>query len=94
VKLQALQAGKIDQFMGFKFIESNRLTSPGGTPKQIYGCAFTKDSMGLAVNTEGVVDIGKDPTISFDTVVQIQIDAGAVRIQDAKVIRVHYLETN
>ena len=92
--LKALQEGKIDRFMGFKFIESNRLTSPGGTPKQIYGAAFTKDAIGLAVNTEGVVDIGKDPSLSFDTIVQVQIDAGAVRIQDAKCIRVHYLESN
>jgi hypothetical protein len=92
--LQALQSGKIDTFLGFKFIESNRLTTPGGTPKQIYGAAFTKDAIGLAVNTEGVVDIGKDPSLSFDTIVQVQIDAGAVRIQDAKCIRVHYLETN
>jgi len=92
--IQALQVGKIDTFLGFKFIESNRLTSPGGTPKQIYGAAYTKDSMGLAVNMEGKVDIGKDPGLSFDTTVQVQLDAGAVRIQDAKMLRVHYLETN
>ena len=92
--VQALQSGKIDTFLGFKFIESNRLTTPGGTPKQIYGAAFTKDAMGLAVNTDGVVDIAKDPGLSFDTTVQVQIDAGCVRIQDAKVLRVHYLETN
>jgi hypothetical protein len=93
--MQALQTGKIDTFMGFKFIESNRLTNPvSGPPDQVYGCAFTKDSIGLAVNTDGIVDIAKDPGLSFDTTVQVQIDAGAVRIQDAKCIRVHYLETN
>jgi hypothetical protein len=92
--VKAMVDGKVDTFMGFKFIESNRLTSPGGTPKQIYGCAFTKDSVGLAVNIEGKVKIGEDPSLSFDTIVQVQLDAGAVRIQDAKCIRVHYLETN
>jgi hypothetical protein len=92
--VQALYEGKVDTFCGFKFIESNRLTSPGGTPKQIYGIAMTKDAIGLAVNSELRVDIGKDPGLSFDTVVQVAIDAGAVRVQDAKCLRVHYLETN
>lgn len=93
--VKALVEGKVEKFMGFRFIESNRLTSPGGAgPYQRYAAAYTKSSMGLAVNTELEVDVGPAAHLSFDTVVQVRIDAGATRVQDAQMVRVHYLETN
>jgi hypothetical protein len=92
---KALASGQVVQgWMGFTWKVTNRLTTPGGTPKQIYGAAYTKDAIGLVVNTEGKVDIGKDPGQSFTTTVQLACDIGAVRIQDAKCLRIHYLETN
>lgn len=93
---KALQAGGIVQgWMGFTWIVSNRLTKPvAGPPAQVYGAAFTKDAMGLLILDEGSADVGKNPAAWFDTTVQMQCDIGSVRIQDDKVFRVHYLETN
>jgi hypothetical protein len=92
---KALASGQVVQgWMGFTWKVTNRLTTPGGTPKQIYGAAYTKDAIGLGINVEGKVDIGKDPGQSFSTTVQIAADFGAVRIQDARILRLHYLETN
>ena len=93
---RALQAGGIVQgWMGFTWIVTNRLTKAVvGPPAQVYGAAYTKDAMGLLVISDAQTDVGKDPGTWFDTVIQTTVDLGAVRIQDEKVIRVHYLETN
>lgn len=93
---KALMAGGLVQgWMGFTWIVTNRLTKAVvGPPAQIYGAAYTKDAMGLLVISDAQTKVGEDPGQQFDTVVQTEIDIGAVRIQDDKVIRVHYLETN
>lgn len=93
---KSLMAGGIVQgWMGFTWIPSNRLTKPVvGPPAQVYGLAYTKDALGLVVNKDVFVEIGKDPGQSFSTTVYAGVDIGAVRVQDSKLFRVHYLETN
>jgi hypothetical protein len=93
---KALMAGGLVQgWMGFSWIVTNRLEKAVvGPPAQIYGAAYTKDAMGLLVLSDAVTEADKDPGTWFDTVVQTTVDIGAVRIQDEKVFRVHYLETN
>lgn len=91
VNAKALMGGMVVQgWMGFTWIMSNRLTIPATT--QRYLPAWTRDSMGLLVLSDINVEIGKDPSKQFDTTVQIDIDIGAVRIQEKKVKRVHILE--
>ncbi len=90
-----MSGGLVQGWMGFSWITTNRLTKAlVGPPAQIYGAAYTKDAMGLLVLDDVKVDIGEDPGAWFDTTVQVSCDIGAVRIQDNKVFRVHYLETN
>jgi hypothetical protein len=93
---KALMGGNlVEGWMGFTWIVSNRLTKAlVGPPAQMYGAAYTKDAMGLLVLSDGKTEIGKDPGQWFDTTVQTTVDIGAVRIQDKKVFRVHYLESN
>jgi hypothetical protein len=93
---KALMGGGLVQgWMGFTWIVTNRLTKAVvGPPAQIYGAAFTRDAIGLLVIQDAVTDVGRDPGTWFDTVVQTTVDIGAVRVQDAKCLRVHYLETN
>lgn len=91
VNARALMSGKIvDGWLGFSWTMSNRLTIPATT--QRYYPAWTRDAMGLLVLSDIELDVGKDPGTSFDTVIQLSIDAGAVRIQDKKVKRIHVLE--
>jgi hypothetical protein len=93
---QALMKGNVVQgWMGFTWIASNRLNHPVvGPPAQTYAFAWTRDAMGLVVNKDIFTEIGKDPGQSFSTTVYVGCDIGAVRVQDSKVFRVHYLETN
>jgi hypothetical protein len=93
---KALMSGSVVQgWMGFTWIVTNRLTKAVvGPPAQIYGAAYTKDAMGLITLQDATTEVGKDPGTWFDTIVQTTVDTGAVRIQDEKVFRVHYLESN
>jgi hypothetical protein len=93
---KALMNGAVVQgWMGFTWIVTNRLTKPVvGPPAQVYAAAYTRDAMGLLLLSDATTDVGKDPGTWFDTVVQTSVDIGAVRIQDEKVLRVHFLETN
>lgn len=93
---KALMAGQlVNGWMGFSWIPTNRLTKPVlGPPDQVYGAAYTKDAIGLLLLEDIHAEVGKDPGAWFDTTVQVECDLGAVRIQDNKVFRVHYLETN
>lgn len=93
---KALMAGNIVQgWMGFTWIVTNRLTKAFvGPPAQIYGAAYSRDAVGLLVLQDVHAEIGKDPGQWFDTTVQVEIDIGAVRIQDKKCFRIHYLEGN
>lgn len=91
VNARALMSGRIiDGYMGFTWIMSNRLTHP--VAGQTYCPSWTRDSMGLLVLQDIVTDIGQDPSKQFDTTVQLSIDIGAVRIQEKKVKRIHFLE--
>ena len=90
-----MSGGIVSGWMGFTWITSNRLTKAvAGPPAQVYGAAYTRDAMGLLVLKELEANIDKDPGTWFDTIVQVSCDIGATRIQDEKVFRVHYLETN
>jgi hypothetical protein len=90
-----MSGGLVQGWMGFTWITSNRLTKPVvGPPAQVYGAAYTRDAVGLLVLDDVHAEVGKDPGAWFDTSIQLECDIGAVRIQDEKVLRVHYLETN
>jgi hypothetical protein len=90
---KALMAGGIVQgWMGFTWICLNGLTSPAGLEK--YGLAYTRDAIGLKINTDITTTVDRIPEKQNSILVQSSMDLGAVRIQDEKVFRVHYLETN
>lgn len=93
---KALMSGTVVQgWMGFTWIPHNRLYKPVvGPPAQVHAAAYTKDAMGLLVLDDIHAEIDKDPGAWFDTTVMVECDIGAVRIQDDKVFRIHYLETN
>jgi hypothetical protein len=83
----------VQGWMGFTWIVSNRLTDPAPTSSQRYALAYTKDAIGLVVAKEPFVKIAEDPGASFATTVYLGVDLGAVRVQDEKMLRVHYLES-
>lgn len=87
-----MEGGIVQGWMGFTWICMNGLFSPAGL--QRYGVAYTRDSIGLKINADISTTVDRIPQKQNATLVQSSMDLGAVRIQDAKVFRVHYLETN
>jgi hypothetical protein len=89
VNAKALMSGQIvDGWAGFSWVMSNRLTHPTAA-SQTYCPAWTRDAMGLLVLSDINTNIGQDPSKQFDTTIQLDIDIGAVRIQEKKVKRIH-----
>ncbi len=90
-----MEGGIVQGWMGFTWICMNGLTSPGGAgPYQRYGIAYTRDAIGLKINQDVQTTVDRIPQKQNATLVQSSMDLGAVRIQDSKVFRLHYLETN
>lgn len=88
--VRALVAGQIDQFMGFTFLKSERLT----LATNIRQCfAWVKSSMQLGVSSEGkgFIDIRADKQHS--TQVRYTIDLGAVRMTEPGVVRIDVDQT-
>jgi hypothetical protein len=93
--MKALMGGNVVQgWMGFSWIISNRLTDASPTSAQRYGIAYTRDAIGLLMLQDARTKVGEDPGTWFDTTILTTVDLGAVRIQDEKCFRVHYLESN
>jgi hypothetical protein len=92
VNAETLMGGKLIQgWMGFTWILTNRAAVVAGL--QRYYNAWTRDSMGLLTLQDVEFNSGPSPTQSFDTIMQLSIDIGAVRIQDQKCKRLHILES-
>jgi len=86
--LQTLNAtGIVHNWMGFTWIVSNRLLDPG--TGEISCLAFTPQALGLAVNQDLMVEIGKDPGKSYMWQAFVQMTAGAVRIEDEQIVHLH-----
>jgi len=87
VSAKALMSGQaVDGYMGFSWIMSNRLNHP--IAGESYCQAWTRDAMGLLILKDIEFQSSVEGTLSFDTIVRLSIDAGAVRIQEKKCKRI------
>jgi len=84
--VKALAEGKIDTFLGFKFIRSQKLLTNASSERLCY--AYTQNALGLAINKDMVTEVGKDASKSFATVGYIKIDMGATRVEDKEVVEI------
>lgn len=82
--VKALAEGKIDTFMGFKFIKSN-LVAAG---KAI---AWQKNAIGLAVCAEPFVRVDERPDKNYSWQVFVEMDMGATRVEEAGVVEISYV---
>jgi hypothetical protein len=84
VAFQAIQAGKMaDRYMGFRWIVTNRLRSPGAG--RVNCLFYTSDSLMLKVDEDITTEIGKDPSRSFLWRIYARMTIGAVRVEDKKI---------
>jgi len=88
--VKALVEGKVDTFLGFKFIRSERLTKVGTTR---YCPAWIKGCIAFGTGMDIVTSIDPLPTKNYSVQVYARESIGAVRIEDAGVVEIACLES-
>lgn len=84
--VKALVEGKIDTFMGFKFIRLERLKTDATPSRLVY--AFAQTAIGLGVPQNITVDIGPRRDKRNAMQVYASMSLGAVRIEDTQVVEI------
>jgi hypothetical protein len=84
--VKALMEGKIDTFMGFKFIRTERLLLGASSHRRVL--AWCKSGLCLAVGQDTTVDIGPRRDKSMATQVFASMRIGASRVEEAKVVEI------
>jgi len=88
--VKALVEGKVDTFLGFKFIRSERLTKVSTTR---YCPAWIKGCIAFGTGMDIVTSIDPLPTKNYSVQVYARESIGAVRIEDAGVVEIACLES-
>ena len=83
--------GMVPNWLGFKWIMSNRLNVPGAS--ELDCLAFTRAAIGLQVNKDITARVAEDPSISFAWRIYCHMTLGAVRVEDRELVRVHLSDT-
>lgn len=87
--VKALAEGKIDTFLGFKFIRSERLAKVGTTR---FALAWSKMCMNLGVGKDIVTSLDKLPGKNMSVQVYARMSVGAVRVEDEGVVEIGCFE--
>jgi len=85
--IKALAQGKIDTYMGYKFIKSTRLAT-GADTAAIRSFAFAQDAIVLAVAEEPTVSIDLRPDLLNSTQVYSTLSIGATRVEGPAVVSI------
>lgn len=83
--IKALQQGKVDTYMGFKFIWSNRLLKDAATSTGWRTFAWAQDGIILAKIGDITTRIDERTDLSYLTQIYSRMDLGSVRMEGAKV---------
>lgn len=86
--VRALVDGKIDTFLGFKFIRTERIATTTGTPSTHNVLAYCQSAIGLAVGEEVKTIISDRPDISHADQVYMEYTAQATRLEEEKVVSI------
>ena len=85
--VKALAQGKVDTFMGFKFIWSTRLAT-GADTAAIRSFAFAQDAIVLGVQSEPQVSIDVRPDLLNSTQIFSTLGIGATRVEGPAVVSI------
>lgn len=93
--VKALVQGEIDTFLGFKFIRTEIMNEVALRPgvDRAYCWFYDSSAVGLFLPKELFTRVGEDPSKSFMTRVYFETLLGAVRIEEAGVVRCEILNT-
>lgn len=88
--VKALVEGKINEFMGFTFVRSERLTTDGNGDRQII--AWAEDGLLLAQGSNNITRITERADKSYSVQVFRSEDFGATRMEEDKVVEIACVE--
>lgn len=88
--VKALVEGKVDTFMGFKFIRTERLTKSSTTRTCL---AWAKSGILLARRNEMIAKLDVIPTKHYATQAYASISVGATRMEEEKCVEIGCTET-
>ncbi len=86
--VKALATGTVDSFLGFQFITSTRLNLDATYTSDRLVFAFTEDAIKLAIGKDVTAKISERADKSYSTQVYYSMDAGAVRMEEEKVVQI------
>lgn len=89
MNVKALVEGKIDTFIGFKVIRSQRVALAAGTRSCI---AYARTGLGLAVGRDIVTKIDERSDKSYAMQVYLAMSIGAIRVEEEKVVKIDCTE--
>lgn len=84
--VKALVDGKVDTFMGFKFIRSERIQKDSSGYARVP--AWCKSAMGLGILQEIQTRVAENPGKRFSTQVYADESLGAARLEEAKLVEI------
>jgi len=84
--VKALVDGKVNQFMGFTFIHSERLATDGSSYRRVP--AWQKSGMFMAVGADIKANVSQRADKNYNWQVYHEMFLGASRVEDAKVIEI------
>lgn len=86
--VQALAQGKMNDFLGFRFVRYERLAASGTTK---YSVAFGRNSVCLGVGADIVSSIDVLPGKNMSVQVYARMSLGAVRVEDEGVVEIAFI---
>ena len=89
--IKALVQGDVDTFMGFKFIMTNRLSIDSNDIRSCFAWAEDGITLGIGKDVQARIDERNDK--GYATQVYYCMDIGAVRMEEAKVVKIFCDET-
>jgi len=84
--VKALVNGDINEFMGFTFVKTQRLTLDGNSDRQVI--AWAQDGLLLAQGSNNITRITERDDKSYSTQVFRSEDFGATRMEEEKVVEI------
>jgi len=88
--VKALVEGKVNEFMGFTFVRTERLTLDGNSDRQVI--AWASDGLLMANGSNNITRITERPDKSYSVQVFRSEDFGATRMEEDKVVEIACVE--
>ena len=88
--VKALVEGKVNEFMGFTFVRTERLTLDGNSDRQVI--AWASDGLLMANGSNNITRITERADKSYSVQVFRSEDFGATRMEEDKVVEIACVE--